>query len=464
MFKKLLLTLSLFIIPNVSFAQSYPSKPIDGLWNDAFIDSLKQKIDTNRIGAANGVAPLDSNGNLFSPIKNTTIDITNQIPSIIACPIGSCPPENSTLGPVYSVMNLQSQTSKLTGEGEMTLNVGMLVDSGNKSGASTYGKLPLYVGVMQTTGAGTAWAFNTNAIRNATPGGSNSINGLPGSGTPGAQGAIGNVATYGYENDLTNWDDDVETSGANIIQYYGHMQGTYRSTAYFNMDASMPDNVYGAKYGMVWQPNSVSDILINDNTSSNTGILFSANNKNANIEVDGSGNVGLYMKGTKSLNDILISNNTPISISVSGTHSSSSINDTSITPAAINLSGTYSLAAINTQSSKSPQVLTMSKGQNICFFGSDYCLSVGNTNNKLSYTVDSNTIFNIDNKGNIESNTLSLSGSLYLGVMTKATILSLSTPNEGQKYSTLTIIQKSPIAAQPLRHVAGLIQIIMIFQ
>lgn len=402
MIKKILLVTSL-IFGSLSYANAQTA-PIDlskGITVKQLNDAFSSKIDTSRIGQPSGIAGLDENGNLFNPIKNSTIDITNQIPSLVSCPIGSCPSENSELGPVYSNMNIQSKTSKLNGEGEMTLNVGMLVDSGNQSGSTTYGKLPLYVGMMQTTGAGTAWAFNTNAIRNGVPGGTNSINGLPGSGTPGNKGALGTISTYGYENDLTNWDDDVDTSGANVIEYYGHMQGSYKSTAYFNMDANMPDGVYGAKYGMVWQPNSVSDILINSNTNSNTGILFSGNNQNANMEIDGSGNVGLYIKGTKSLNDILISDNTPVSVSISGTHSSSSINDISTTPAAINLSGSYSLSAINTQSSSASQVLTMAKGQNICFSGSDYCLSVGNASNELSYTVSGNVIFDVDSSGNI---------------------------------------------------------------
>lgn len=69
MFKKILLTLSLCLIPCIGQAQSFPSKPLDGFWNDAFINSLKQKIDTNRLGAANGVATTDANNMMNMPVS-----------------------------------------------------------------------------------------------------------------------------------------------------------------------------------------------------------------------------------------------------------------------------------------------------------------------------------------------------------------------------------------------------------
>lgn len=64
MFKKYFLISILLVTPSLSYAQSFPSRPSDGFWNDAIIESLKQKIDTDRINQNNGVAGLDNDGNI----------------------------------------------------------------------------------------------------------------------------------------------------------------------------------------------------------------------------------------------------------------------------------------------------------------------------------------------------------------------------------------------------------------
>lgn len=64
MFKKYFLISILLCIPSLSYAQSFPRPPYDGRFNDAIIESLRNKIDNDRIGKNNGVAGLDNNGNI----------------------------------------------------------------------------------------------------------------------------------------------------------------------------------------------------------------------------------------------------------------------------------------------------------------------------------------------------------------------------------------------------------------
>lgn len=333
------------------------------------------------------------------------IDVTNTNanPVNIACPLGGCTSLGSTLGPAKSAYTLQGKTQIDSGQGEMILNLGLLVDKGAPGGATTFGKLPLYIGMMQARGAGTAWALTTNSIRNGVPGGKNSINGLPGSGTPGPEGAIGSVSTIGYENDLTNWDEDTATSGAFVTGYYGHMQGSYPSTAYFNLDATMVTGVVGAHYGEFFQPNTVKDTVWVENTASTTGMQFMGSHKNADIEDDGTGNTVLLIRGTKNIAAILDKGTSPAFLESSGKHTIASVNDQSTSPAALNLSGHYSLAAINDAISNNDNMdfMSIKAGHRICFNGKAVCMYYDSIKKKIYGTNSAGTImWSIDDSGN----------------------------------------------------------------
>ncbi|MFT9447628.1 hypothetical protein, partial [Gluconobacter japonicus] len=315
------------------------------------------------------VRPEDEGGVNAALASKVDVTNTNANPVNIACPVGGCPSISSTIGPVKSAYSLQGETQINSGQGEMVLNLGLLVDKGASGGAVTYGKLPLYVGMMQTRGAGSAWAFSTNSIRNGIPGGENSINDMPGSGTPGLEGLIGSVSTIGYENDLTNWDEDTAISGAFVAGYYGHMQGSYASTAYLNLDAAMAAGAYGAHYGEYFQPNTVKDAVWVENTASTTGMLFMGSHKNADIEDDATGNVVLLIKGTKNIASILDEGNSPGFLQSSGKYTIATINDRSTSPSAFNLSGNYSLAAItdSTPNNDNEYFMIIKDKHKICF-------------------------------------------------------------------------------------------------
>lgn len=375
---KTLISFVVFLLPSLALAQSVPEMSrrvtLDG--PNGLNWAFSTKLDANN--AANN-------------------------PTYTACPIGSCPAIGSALGPVKSTWTMQGETKIDTGQGEMMINLGMLVDKGASGGATTYGKLPLYVGMMQARGGGSAWAFNTNAIRNAVPGGANSINGLPGSGTEGSRGAMGSVSTIAYENDLTNWDEDTATSSAFVVGYYGHMQGSYASTAYFNMDATMPAGIFGAHYGEYWQPNSVEDTVWVENTAATTGTLYKGNHTNATIEDDGTGSTAFLLKGKKSIASILDQSSSPAFLQSSGTYSIATINDQATSPAALNLGGSYSLAAINDSMTTTDNVAFISvKAQHkVCFNGQSACLYYDATNKKIYGTNSSGVItWSIDDSGN----------------------------------------------------------------
>lgn len=65
MIKKMLLITSILLgFTNYSYAQTAPIDLSKGVTVKQLNDAFASKIDTSRIGAANGVAPLDSNGNI----------------------------------------------------------------------------------------------------------------------------------------------------------------------------------------------------------------------------------------------------------------------------------------------------------------------------------------------------------------------------------------------------------------
>ncbi|WP_147092804.1 hypothetical protein [Swaminathania salitolerans] len=321
----------------------------------------------------------------------------------MACPIGSCPPEKSRYGAVYARKSLQGETRFDSGQGEMMLNLGLLVDKGGSAGPVIYGKLPLYVGVMQTAGGGTAWAMNANSIRNAIPGGRNSFGGMPGSGVPGKPGALGNVSTIGFENDLTNWDKDSAQSGAFIALYYGHFQGSFSSSAYFNLDAVMAGATYGAHYGMYWQKSSVKDITWMDASGSDTGMEFVGKHASSVFEDNSSGNVSLLLKGRKSMASIIDAGSANSSFNPTGSFRQATIEDKSTSPSFLEISGLHSSAAIkdSTETLSDNFFMAIKANHKVCLNGRSVCIYYSETEKMVVGTdPEGRRIWHIDDAGN----------------------------------------------------------------
>ncbi|MFG5121486.1 hypothetical protein [Methylorubrum sp. POS3] len=200
-------------------------------------------------------------------------------------------------------------------------------------------KVTQYIGVMQAPGAGTAWALNTDSVRNGLPGGPNSFGGFEGSGYPGKPGAIGSEnGTIGYELDFTNWDaHSAPGSGPFTVGQYVHAQGSFTSLSAVYFDAHMGN---GAK---AWH----------------SAIFFNGED--------------------------VVDENTI----VDATHSKVSYNVMGVHQIGINMS----------QSNADLKAIVMKEGQSVCFSGLSNCVSM--VNNKLSYRNKAGSvIFSIDEDGN----------------------------------------------------------------
>ena len=156
-------------------------------------------------------------------------------PSLPTCPTSNCPAPPQP--PVLSTQFIHGDTTRGAGQAEWLSNIGLFVRTGAPDGQ----KVAQYVGVMQDRGAGTAWALNTDLVRNAGRGGANAFGGFEGSGNPGAPGAIGERnGSIGYELDFTNWDSNSSPgSGAFTVGQYVHAQGSYTSLSALYFDANM---------------------------------------------------------------------------------------------------------------------------------------------------------------------------------------------------------------------------------
>ena len=256
-------------------------------------------------------------------------------PSIPVCPTSNCPaPPHS---PVLATQWIHGSTTKGAEQPEWLSTLGLLVDQGNPDGQ----KVGQYIGVMQTIGAGTAWALNTDSVRNALPGGNNSFGGAEGSGRPGSPGAIGDAnGTIGYELDFTNWDKDSGPGkGPFTVGQYIHSQGSYTSLAAIFMDAHMYQGRDAWHTGILFNdPSLISDHTIYD--------------------------------GTNALN----------SLSISGHHA---------------------VGVNTTKSNANLTALAMAPGQSVCFDGMRWCVAVNG--NALSVTNSKGqNILSIDDEGNLE--------------------------------------------------------------
>ena len=181
-------------------------------------------------------------------------------PSLPTCPTSNCPvpPRPSVL----STQFIHGETTKGATQAEWLSNIGLFVRTGAPDGQ----KVAQYVGVMQDRGAGTAWALNTDLVRNAGRGGPNAIGSFEGSGKPGAPGAIGERnGSIGYELDFTNWDADSSPGrGAFTVGQYVHAQGSFTSLSALYFDATMAasNRSFGWTDGILFN----GDRVVKDNT------------------------------------------------------------------------------------------------------------------------------------------------------------------------------------------------------
>ena len=159
-------------------------------------------------------------------------------PSFPTCPTANCP--SPPYLPVLSSEFVHGSTTKGADQPEWLSNIGLFVRTGSPDGQ----KVAQFVGVMQQKGAGTAWALNTDLVRNAGLGGPNAFGGFEGSGKPGLPGSIGDRnGSIGYELDFTNWDADSSPGrGAFTVGQYIHAQGSFTSLAAMYFDSKMADS------------------------------------------------------------------------------------------------------------------------------------------------------------------------------------------------------------------------------
>ena len=265
--------------------------------------------------------------------------VTSQLilgePSIVTCPTSNCPAPPSP--PVLSTQFVHGATSKGAGQAEWLSNIGLFVKTGNPDGQ----KVAQYIGVMQKEGAGTAWALNTDSVRNAGPGTENAFGGFEGSGKPGQPGAIGDRnGSIGYELDFTNWDaNSTPGHGAFTVGQYVHAQGSYASLAAIYLDAHMAES--------------------NDNAGWTNGLMFNGDRVVAD---------NTFFDGTKAAN----------SLTVAGSHQ-------------VGLNTTMANADL--------RAVLMRAGQTACFNGLADCLTW--RDGRLTYLNEKgNTVFSIDENGN----------------------------------------------------------------
>ena len=340
------------------------------------------------------------------------------------CPTGNCPPTNG----VYSTQWIEGSTTggdiNDTRQSEWMSNLSFYVGTGYPNGQ----KVGQYIGVMQGSSAdgvpktqwntaGTAWALNTNIIRNSAPGGRDSFDGYPGSGAGGLRGALGDdVGTIGYELDFTNWDKDCGPGQCFAVGMYVHTQSSYSSLAGIYFDNAWGAPAIGWHDGILFQPSTASGNAILDSsnaaysyqtggtheaatfydtsagpvsllitgshtiadivlrTTSTAGISVLGSHSGGALVDASTGDIGVGVTGTHSAVDLAINTSSPASINITGRHSANVINDASTSPAFLDLAGTYARAAIDTESATTNAVLAAKAGQKMCLSGTTSCV------------------------------------------------------------------------------------------
>ncbi|KAB8122450.1 hypothetical protein D3W54_14765 [Komagataeibacter medellinensis] len=386
-----------------------------------------------------------NNGTLTDAIVGAASVNMTADPSLVACPVGSCPPLTD---PKLAYAAIQQYTASQKDQNwELGAVFGMLDQTGAGTGEAnddTPGaKMGAYIGLMQTANGGPGWALNTNIVRNMVPGGPNSITGYPGAGNEGAPGAMNNYSsTIGYELDVSNFDKDsngLPPSYPFVVGEYITTTSTFSSYAGIHFGIGQGQTVAAWHNGILFtSPNSAGGRVIADNTIadySNSDIGWHTSGQHATasfFDESSGGKYGAWFTGTKSIEDIDISTGTLVGIGINGTRggagihlnvgvssgaSNSGISDTgshgngqsyddqSTSAVGIKAEGTYSYAAFSAQQANTKIALAAGENQEVCFSDSDRCVTYdGNT---LVYSAGTTRLFAIDNSGN-----LSIKGSL----------------------------------------------------
>ncbi|MFT8327721.1 hypothetical protein [Gluconobacter oxydans] len=359
-------------------------------------------------------------------------------PVLATCPIGSCPPISSPQA-AYSALEQYTVSQKVK-NWEIGAAFGMLDATGAHVGQAndhTDGaKMGVYIGLMQTANGGPGWSLNSNIVRNAQPGGVNSVPGYAGAGTEGRPGAMDVYSsTIGYELDLSNFDRDSNGLPPRypfVVGEYLTTTSTYTSWAgifYGIGDGQKADSWHD---GILFSsPNqgggrSVSDNTILDLSNADVGYHSLGIHANAGWYDESRGKYGLWLTGTKMIEDIDISSSSPVALAINGQRPSgaihmnisalgtdgsygildtsehgkrSSYDDRSNGDAAIEARGHYTQAAFSSIGATTAVALNAASGQKVCFDHGNHCLVY--KNGALNYLVSDRNIMKIDDNGNI---------------------------------------------------------------
>lgn len=293
---------------------------------------------------------------------STALMLQGVDPSIVTCPVSNCPRPNSVL----SAVDIHGQTRRGPDTPEWESVIGMFSATGDPDGQ----KVVQYLGGMQAPGAGSLWTLNTDVVRNATPGGQFSINGLPGSGTPGRPGGIGRTdATVGYELDLTNWSEDDAPGGPFVVGMFINTLSSYSSLAGIYFGSAHQQDVPSWHDGIFFSGNTVKDNSVFDASQASFSYQVAGSHLAA-IYDNSKSRTGLSVNGTHSEQDILLSDRAPVGIAIDGTHSTAAI--------------------------------TVKSGQRVCFDTTNSCITYDATLRKMFITGPSGrNIASIDDDGNM---------------------------------------------------------------
>lgn len=283
-------------------------------------------------------------------------------PSIVTCPVSNCPRPN----PVLSAVDIHGQTRRGAETPEWESVIGMFSATGDPDGQ----KVVQYLGGMQAPGAGSMWTFNTDVVRNATPGGRFSVNDLPGSGTPGRPGGIGRAdGTVGYELDLTNWSEDDAPGGPFVVGMFINTLSSYSSLAGIYYGSAKQQTVPSWHDGIFFSSNTIKDNSVFDAGEASFSYQVAGSHLAAFYDNSRS-QTGLAINGTHSEQDILLSDRAPVGIAVEGTHSTAAI--------------------------------TVKSGEKVCFDTARSCITYDAAHHKWFITGPSGTnIASIDDDGNM---------------------------------------------------------------
>ncbi|MCE2565399.1 hypothetical protein [Komagataeibacter sp. FNDCF1] len=365
-------------------------------------------------------------------------------PSILTCPVASCPTRDAAGGPVRTALAIYGQTT-LANPWEYELYSGLYSNTGRGSStdpkliAAPGAKMAAYFGLMQGQNSGPGWGLNWNILRNAVPGGINSLYGQPGSGTPGKPGAMDDaMSTIGAEGDISNWQGDTDTHNAFVVNLFLNTTSRYTSTAGIYLGASPGQTVAsyhtgiyfggknnggtadsvsgqtiwdrsGANYGYYAMGNHATAAFFDQSTGQN-GLLITGTKTGQDIWLNTSSSIGAYISGSHLHGDLNIRTSSHDAITIAGTHTGSAFSDASTSASAgLMLNGKYSTAAINTARADTPVAINLAKGQRACFNDGANCVMFDGS--KLVYIVGTTRVASIDNNGNmVIKGTLTQSG------------------------------------------------------